>query len=254
MNNFDRQLIELLIDLKENHNVIAVKTEFETEGTSFDEANYLKELTQISNLDLTIKIGGCGALNDILQAKKINAKTIVAPMIESPYALEKFIQTVNAIYEKKELNDTRLFINIETITGVENLNKIINSIAFENINGVVLGRNDLVSSMTKEKYTVNSEDILEISNIIAKEIEKRNKQLIIGGCVDELSINFFEKIKSPAFVGFETRKIVFKKGEDIKKESILKAIEFEIIWLKNKSEKNYLDIKRINYLENIFIK
>ena len=73
MRDFDKNLVNILCDLKENHNVIGVKTEFETEGTSFDEAEKLGNLVELTNLNYTIKIGGCGALNDLLQAKKLNA-------------------------------------------------------------------------------------------------------------------------------------------------------------------------------------
>lgn len=254
MNNVDRQLIELLIDLKENHNVIGVKTEFETEGTSFDEAEKLRKLVELSNLNFTTKIGGCGALNDILNAKKIYTNSIVAPMVESKYALEKFLQTVKTVYTTEEINNLNLYINLETITGVNNFKNIINSNAFDYIQGIILGRNDLVSSMNKDKSFVNSEEILEITNSIAEELENKNKVLIIGGCIDENSLTFFDKITSPSFIGFETRKIIFKYDSEIKKQSILKAIEFEINWLRNKSEKTNFDIKRINHLENIFVK
>ena len=254
MNNFDRHLAELLIDLKENHNVIAVKTEFETEGTSLFEAEKLCNIVKYTNLKFTTKIGGSGALNDIINAKKLNSDTIVAPMIESSYALKKFVETIKLVYTEEEIKNIQLLINIETITGLNNLKDIINSEEFNYIDGIVLGRNDLVSSMNLDKNQVNSNNILYIANDIAKEMGNKNKLLIIGGCVDESSIDFFNKINSKAFIGFETRKIVFKNTNNIKRESILKAIEFEINWLRNKEEKNNIDINRINHLEKIFVK
>ncbi|MBQ8887449.1 MAG: hypothetical protein IJY61_07100 [Candidatus Gastranaerophilales bacterium] len=252
MRDFDKNLVNILCDLKENHNVIGVKTEFETEGTSFDEAEKLGNLVELTNLNYTIKIGGCGALNDLLQAKKLNASTIVAPMVETEYALKKFIQTIQMVYSEKELQNINLFINIETITGYNNLQEIIKTKDFKHINGIVLGRNDLVSSMLLDKSEVNSNTMVKIANTIAKEMENFDKTLIIGGCVDENSIDFFKQINSTTFSAFETRKIIFKKNDSIKRESILKAIEFEIYWLKNKTVKNNIDIQRINHLENIF--
>ena len=254
MKSPDKKLLEILFDLKNNHNVISVKTEFETEGTSFDDAKKLQELVDIANLTFTTKIGGCGALNDLNQAKKLKSKSIVAPMIETEYALKKFIQTVQKIYTKGELETIDLYINIETITGYKNFEKIINSENFKIINGIVLGRNDLISSMNLDKKYVNSDTILEITNVITKKLETLNKTLIIGGCVDEKSIDFFNKINSPAFKAFETRKIVFKKEEEITKKSIQKALEFELIWLKSKLEKTTFDITRIKHLENLFVK
>lgn len=254
MKNSEQYLLNILNDLKENHNVIGVKTEFETEGTSIEEAKKLGELVQLANLDYTIKIGGCGALNDLLNTRKINCKSIVAPMIESEYALKKFIQTTQKIYTKDELQNINLYINIETITGYKNLKQIINAPDFSKIKGIILGRNDLVSSMNLDKCEVNSDTILEITNVVAKELETLNKTLIIGGCVDEESIDFFNKINSTTFKAFETRKIVFQKGENLSRKSIQKAIEFELNWLKSKTENNTFDIERINYLETIFVK
>ena len=254
MKNSDEKLLEILLDLKNNHNVISVKTEFETEGTSFDEAKELQKLVEIANLPFTTKIGGCGALNDIYQAKKLNSKSIIAPMIETEYALKKFVQTIKKIYSTEELNNIKLFINIETITGYKNLKEIINSNDFTIIDGIVLGRNDLISSMNLNKKDVNSEKILEIASTIAIEMEKQNKTLIIGGCVDENSIDFFNKISSKSFKAFETRKIVFKKEREISKKSIQKAIEFELVWLENKKNKTSFDLERIKHLETLFIK
>lgn len=254
MKNSDRELLEILIDLKNNHNVVSVKTEFETEGTSFEEAKKLQEIVELAELSFTTKIGGCGALNDLNQAKKLNSKSIIAPMIETEYALNKFIQTTKKIYTKEELQNINLYINIETITGYNNLKNIINSNNFSFIDGIVLGRNDLISSMNLEKKHVNSNTILEITNVIAKELETLNKTLIIGGCVAEESIEFFNKIHSTTFKAFETRKIVFKKEQEISRKSIQKAIEFELVWLKNKNEKTTFDMERIEYIEKMFVK
>ena len=45
--------------------------------------------------NLNIKIGGCEAINDIIFCKSLRPKSIVAPMVESQYALRKFVETVN---------------------------------------------------------------------------------------------------------------------------------------------------------------
>ena len=118
-----------------------MKLEFEAEGTSFEEALVLKEMAQKSGLELTVKIGGCEAVRDVIDTKKLEAQTVIAPMIESEYALKKFISAVKNIYEN--VNDNRLFINIETVTALENFDKIINSKNFRYINGIIFGRGDM---------------------------------------------------------------------------------------------------------------
>ena len=42
MNLLEKKMVDSLIDLKENYNVLAIKAEFEAEGTSFEEAFKLR--------------------------------------------------------------------------------------------------------------------------------------------------------------------------------------------------------------------
>ncbi len=248
------KLTNLLNELKQYHNIYGVKAEFETEENSFEELLYLREVTSKINLNFTIKIGGSGSLKDICEVKKLNADTILAPMIESKYALKKYVDTVKLVYSEDELKNIQLLINIETIDGFNNLNKIVKDENFKYIAGIVLGRNDLVSSMGLRKECVNSNEILNIANTIAKEMEEQNKILIIGGCIDTNSIDFFDKISSKSFKKFETRKIIFNLSDSLDKKSIYKAIEFEKLWLENKNEVSIVDKKRIEHLEEIFVK
>ena len=105
---------KLLYELKNNYNAAGLKAEFESEGASYEEVEELKQLSLQSGLPLTLKIGGCGALRDMINAKKIGVNAIVAPMIESKYALNKFIQTYRTVYKEFNID---LYINIETETG-----------------------------------------------------------------------------------------------------------------------------------------
>src|SRR5688572_22548736 len=99
MNPQERKMVQLLADLKKNHNVVGVKAEFEAEGTRLDEAMRLKDVSAAAGLGLTIKIGGCEAVKDMLDAISLGAQRIVAPMIETPYALYKFIKAARAVYK-----------------------------------------------------------------------------------------------------------------------------------------------------------
>ena len=90
MNILEKKMVAVLQDLKENHNVVGVKAEFEAEGTRLEEAMRLKEVVSKAGIDLTIKIGGCEAIKDMYEARVIGVAKIVAPMIESAYALKKY--------------------------------------------------------------------------------------------------------------------------------------------------------------------
>lgn len=225
----------LLENLKQNFHAVGLKAEFESEGSTYEEVLALKKL---SDLPLSLKIGGCGALRDIQEAKKIGVTSIVAPMIESRYALNKFVETIRKVYSEDE--KINLYINIETITGFNAIDEIINDKDFNCIKGIVLGRNDLAESMGIDDVEDNR--IFEIAEKISEKI--KNKEFVIGGKITEKSLSFIRQLP---ITKFETRKIILDKNADV--ESINKAIEFEILWIKNKNIKSLEDYKRLENLE-----
>ena len=259
MNRFDEKMIEVLLDLKENYHAIGIKAEFEAEGTTMEEAMRLTNIASMSGLDFAIKIGGCGAIKDLYDAKKAGANIIVAPMIESAYAIKKYIDATKTVFTEKELNNLTLLINIETKTGIDMLQEILSSDSFDSIGGVVFGRTDMTESLNLSKEVINSRQIFDIAKILAKEMEKRGKFFIVGGNVDALSLPFFKTL--PFLSHYETRKIIFDAKQTLSsqkaEEGIQKAIEFEMAWLKNK-QKSFLprteDSQRIKTLEKRYKK
>src|SRR3990167_3020531 len=124
MNKLEHQMIDILIDLKTNYHVTGVKAEFEAEGTRLDEAMRLKNVTSAADLGLNIKIGGCEAIKDMLDAISLGANRIIAPMIETPYALQKFIRAARMIYGES-LGQVEILANIETINAYHNFSKML---------------------------------------------------------------------------------------------------------------------------------
>ena len=235
--NIKQKIILALKDLKENHHVVGVKAEFESEGSSYEEVFRLKDLASEVGLKLTIKIGGCEAITDMQEAKNIGSSTIVAPMIESPYAMKKYVKAINSVFSEEERKILKFLINIETITGYNNLNDIISSEEFSSLNGFVLGRGDMTGSIGLTRDDVNSNQIYNIALSMATKAKDFNKLFFVGGGVSIESIPFFKKL--PHLSGFQTRKIVFDSSALINERAekgILKAIGFEILWLKNKQE------------------
>lgn len=240
MNSPKTKIINLLTDLKENHNAIGTKTELEDEGASFEEIRFFNEISNHAGLDLTLKIGGCGALNDIREAKRIGIKKLVAPMIESSYALKKYVQTIKNVFESKL---PEIYINIETITGYKNFDEMFLTEESEILYGIVIGKCDMAKSMGLTCDDANCGKIFEVVSDILKKSEKYNKKVFIGGCISMDSINFFTRLPKNCFTGFETRKIIFD-STNINSESILKSINFEIQWIKYRQEQ--LNISRID--------
>ena len=152
--------------------VSAVKQSTEDEGSSFNDILLMRKITKKNKIKLNIKIGGCEAKNDIFFCKRAKVDSIVAPMVETEYALRKFIDSANK--QKSSL----LFFNIETITAVKNLSKILKSKSFKFIDGVVLGRSDLTGSLNKSKQYVNSKEIFKIVESSFKLIKKKKKNYL----------------------------------------------------------------------------
>lgn len=252
MNLIEQKITNILTDLKENHGAIGLKVEFEDEGASFEEAFVLKKIANQAGLDLTLKIGGCGALNDIRQAQAIGVKTLVSPMIESAYAVKKFTQAVNKIYPD---NKPDLFINIETINGYKNIDEILVTPEFDELSGIVVGRFDLAKSIDLGCKDIHSQPIFDIVNDLANKCKNTGMIFTVGGGVRYESLEFFNKLPDNSLNRFETRKIIFDAKSVLKNndyEAILKAIEFEVTWIENKEnfgiEPSISDGKRIEAL------
>lgn len=239
MNSLEKRMVEVLIDLKENHHVAGVKAEFESEGTRMEEALRLKEVVSSADLGLTIKIGGCEALRDMYEARVIGVSRMVAPMIESPYALMKYLKAVRMAFPEEEREQIAALVNIETIYGYDCLDKLLSIGAIDDLAGIILGRVDMTGSLGMERDDVNSETILKIAESMFAKAKKKSLKCGIGGGVSAETIPFIKKL-TPGLVDFyETRKVVFACPEALNGDydkGILKAVGFELMWLKNKRD------------------
>lgn len=258
MNLLEKKMVDALTDLKENHHVAGVKAEFEAEGTRLEEALRLKEVVTKAGLDLTIKVGGCEAIKDMYDARTIGVTAIVAPMIESPYAAKKYLQAVKMVFPQEERESMKFLINIETQYGFKYVDEILSTDFAKDLTGIVLGRTDMTGSLGMSKDDINHDIIFEYAKKIAEKTMKYNKELVIGGGVSAMSLPFFKRLPKGALNRFETRKVIFDAQKALNDNNahkgILKAVGFELMWIKNKQ--NFYgtisneDNKRIEVLES----
>ena len=96
MNKTEKEMLSILFKLKET-GAIAVKAEFEAEGTRTEELLRLIELSRRANIGIGLKIGGCEAVRDLIEAKQFGVDYVIAPMVETSYAIEKYIDAKNKI-------------------------------------------------------------------------------------------------------------------------------------------------------------
>lgn len=232
-----KKILNILRKLKKL-GVTGVKQSTEDEGSSFDDILLMRKITKKVGVSLNVKIGGCEAKNDIFFCKRTKVDGIVAPMVESRYALQKFVQCAGE--SKKNL----LFMNFETNLAIKNLQKILSSESFKYIDGIIIGRSDLAGSMNKRKDYVNSKKIFQIAENCYKQIVKKvNRKIILkmGGSITPVSKIFIAKLYKKKLLNFvETRNIEIKLSNKSLKDLdkiILKAFEFEIELLKIRVKK-----------------
>ena len=240
MNKYEKNMFDLLKDLKENHHVKGIKISFEDEGLTGELSQIIASIAYKAGVAVSMKIGGCEARRDMHDAKVLGVNKIVAPMVETPYALKKFVEASHVIYSEEEYADTKFMVNIETITGFNNLEAMLQIKEAQDIYGIVLGRVDFSGSMGKDRSFVNSEEMMSYAEKMALLAQKYNKKLFVGGGVSGESLNFFHKLPKEVLECFETRNIIFDAQyslADVKIEQALtKAMGFELNWMQCKKE------------------
>ena len=171
MNKTERKMLDILKCLKNEHNIIAIKAEFEAEGSRTDELVMLNEIIFRADMKLYIKIGGCEAVRDLDQCRMLGASGIMAPMIESPFAMKKFVGAAQKVYGE-DVDDIEWIINAETITCHQNLDAILD-VAKGFLSTVSIGRVDLSASMGLTRAVINGDEVfaeLRILQSVARSV------------------------------------------------------------------------------------
>lgn len=236
MNLLEKKMVELLVELKEQHNCTGVKMEFEAEGTRIEEAMRLKEISLKAGLGMTVKIGGCEAIKDMFEAQSLGTEHLVGPMVETAYALRKYLGAVKIAFPEDLRADMHFLINLETITALQNWDAMLSLPEIGELDGIVLGRVDLTGSMNLSRDAVNSQQILDLCLEAAGKAKAAGKKVVVGGAVSVHSMPFFRAFPKGHLDRYETRKVVFSCPGALEntEAAFLKAVEFEITWLKNK--------------------
>lgn len=257
MNKKENEMLDTLKKLRDESGVVAVKAEFEAEGTRIDELLRLIEITRKAQMKIALKIGGCEAVKDLMESKQLGVDFIIAPMVETPYALSKFIDAKNKVYSNEEQLDKKFLFNLETITAFNNLPKMTRLAEEAKLEGLVFGRVDFAGSLNLSRENVNTDVISKYCFDTATECKKNNLEVVVGGAISIDALDILRKVNDIHLSRFETRKIVFDSSalssSNIQK-GLLQAVKFELLWLLNK--RDYYsrimeeDKKRIDLLEN----
>jgi 4-hydroxy-2-oxoheptanedioate aldolase len=227
-----KNLVENLIQLKNENNVVGIKQSFEDEGALLQDVILMRRITELAEIKLSVKIGGCEAITDIHNCKTIGVNGIVAPMVETEFALQKFIESVTNI------DNIKFYVNIESKTAYENIDNILNSNAAKLLSGIVVGRSDLTKSFGQSKSNVDSDFIYEIVEEILIKAKKHNLTTLMGGNISTKSTHFIGKLYNKNLLDFIESRNMILKLEDISNlhKNISAALLFESDWLEYKSK------------------
>ncbi|MEK7596156.1 MAG: citrate lyase beta subunit [Patescibacteria group bacterium] len=261
MNTLEYQMIETLKKLKDDYGIFEIKAEFEAEGSRMEEMMRLKDVTAFVGLPIILKIGGVEAVTDIYNALSIGVKGIVAPMAETPFALTKWLNLIKNMVPLDNAEDIEFAVNFETITTYRNIDDMLALPDIPLLTGVTIGRVDLTASMGFDRCVINtSQEVYEICDIMMRKIKVKRLRTGLGGGISVEALPIIKRFVEDQLLNkFETRKVVFpadswKYGE----AAILKAVEFELLWLKSKrryySRVRAEDEHRISMLEKRLVR
>ena len=250
MNSLEYKILDLLEDMKKNYGVVNLKAEFEAEGVRIDELMRFKEIADRAGLGIVLKIGGAEAITDMFAAQRIGVSGLVAPMIESPYALQKYLKAIENYFPSDSRSDIRFIAMIETTQGHKNVDAILAADKNNLLSTISVGRVDLSGSLALGRYDINIDRMYTIVEEIFTKAKKIGKGTVMGGGIAKEAIPFIKKLVAKKLLDrYETRKIVFATEANATankmEEGIIKANLFELFWLQNK-KKYYTNI----YLED----
>lgn len=219
--------------------LVSVKTSFEDEGADFNEVLFLKTFCDRSNIPLYLKISGAEAIRDIKDANKMQVQKLVAPMIESKFALEKFIQSCEKFYT---VTDGKLGINVESKTTYDNIDDMFSSKYIGRLSSITVGRGDLVQSYEMNRYngSVDSDEIFEKCVKVFTLARKHRLTCYLGGSMTKTSEPFVRNLIDRGLLDyFETRNVIYHKdslNEYSFAELMDGAMKFELKYLTEKRD------------------
>lgn len=153
--------------------IVAIKGEFEAEGLSRDCIAAEAMFAARNGLPYLVKIGGCEAKSDVRFLMRLGVQRIVAPMIESAFAMRKYMEMVpEGAFE-------HLGVTIETIDAVERIEAILD--AGTRLSEVTVGRTDLTASFGGKG--VDHDETIAMVKVVARAAARRGLKTTMGGSI-----------------------------------------------------------------------
>lgn len=221
---------QILKEGKEKFGFVSLKGEFEAEGLSQIEVAREAIIAARNNLDYLIKIGGAEAKGNLQYLMDVGITSVVAPMVESPFAMEKYMEMLpDGAFE-------HVSVTIETVTAVENIEFILE--AGTKLTEVTIGRTDLTASY--RGTSVESERTINMVKRVARLAKQRGLHVTMGGSISKQTVDTITKdLELAELIDFiETRKVVMDVEKFVLPGALEKSLEFELAILEERLQAN----------------
>lgn len=203
----------------------ALKGEFEAEGLSREELAVEVAWAARRGVDYLCKIGGCEAKSDLLFLERMGVTSVVAPMIESAFAMSKYMDALPPDHFR------HVGVTIETANAVERIEAILD--AGTRLTNVTIGRSDLTASFGAGGGGVDGERTMAALRTVARAAHARGLEVTMGGGINVRTRDLLQRDAELAglVACVETRKVVIPTtafvGAGILERAI--AIELELL-------------------------
>ena len=211
--------LELLMKPVDFTRFTSLKGEFEAEGLTQDELAGEVVWAARRGLDYLVKIGGCEAKSDIEYLQRIGVRSVVAPMIESGFAMQKYMAML------PEGAFDHVGVTIETFHAVDRIDEILN--AGHKLTAVTIGRSDLTASFGGTG--TNSPETMAKTLTVARAAKARGLEVTMGGSIDNGTRDLLRGGHEIASLldAVETRKMVMPVQTFVEEGTLEDAITIE---------------------------
>lgn len=198
----------------------SLKGEFEAEGLSREELAVEVAWAARRSVDYLCKIGGCEATSDLLFLERLGVTSVVAPMIESAFAMSKYMDALPGDHFH------HVGVTIETADAVARIEAILN--AGRRLTNVTLGRSDLTASFGGSG--VDGDETMAMVRSVAKAARARGLEVTMGGGVNARTRDLLRGDAELAslLACVETRKVVIPVPAFLEDGVLERAIGIEL--------------------------
>ncbi len=235
--------------LKENYACCGIKLSTEDAAMGFEQiGSWVRMAGGI--LPIVVKIGGPNARNDIRQLMDKGVDGFIAPMVESAYGLENFLDALKDYCPGPKYAMIKKQINIETKVALENLDSILENPGSGELDEITIGCTDLSKSL---KTSPDDPDLQIRVRSAINTIQSKGFPVSLGGSIHPGGIDDLLSNIRPQ--RFNTRILTFQTGVlQQYRTAVSEALKFEIAMLRQDREQGFIsekeEVSRIGQLES----